>query len=480
MKHDPFPIPSAASLRLDAGSLATSIDIVERLRVFDHDGSLIATGADTWAAVGDEAHAISSAYWDQWLLCFPGDRAWAEHETARMIDIGVEFLRHRFLDPSGRAWIESIARSVISAFEAGLAPTALLSMINASDRAALAVLMRRVDHDDPRFPAMVDTLLRLSALEGEITVALYSGCRDHQAALSFTHMADEFEEKIVGTVTRASRDGEALRLQAERTSASVRGMLGKAAEVAAAAEQSADAMRGAAVTSAGLIRAIHDAREEVEAAAEITREATAQADEAVRISGDLSEHANSIESILGIIRQVASQTRLLSLNAAIEAARAGDFGRGFGVVAQEVKNLAHQTASATDDIAAKIAAIQAATRSTVKINDSIHETASAVHARALAIREAMEAQGQTVTTITAAIDETAMSAALTAGNIGIIHADTQRVANEIDEFGGSFLTLRDELADLVTSATSLAMRAAMPSMVDGRPLPIQADQASSR
>src|SRR3546814_18317353 len=88
-------------------------------------------------------------------------------------------------------------------------------------------------------------------------------------------------------------------------------------------------------------------------------------------ASDLSHHAKAIESILGLIRDIAGQTNLLALNATIEAARAGDAGRGFAVVAQEVKSLAAQTARATDDIATQIASIQAATQKTLAANGSI-------------------------------------------------------------------------------------------------------------
>ncbi|MGJ3629111.1 methyl-accepting chemotaxis protein [Sphingomonas sp. MMS24-JH45] len=126
-------------------------------------------------------------------------------------------------------------------------------------------------------------------------------------------------------------------------------------------------MRDAASTAAGLICAIEDARAEVETAAGTANRAAAHAGDAGRASETLSSHAQSIELILGLIRDIAGQTNLLALNATIEAARAGDAGRGFAVVAQEVKSLASQTARATDGIAAKIAAIQTATRVTGSI-----------------------------------------------------------------------------------------------------------------
>jgi len=229
-------------------------------------------------------------------------------------------------------------------------------------------------------------------------------------------------------------------------------MLSKTSEVAAAAEQSAIAMREAAQTAAGLIRAIEDARAEVEVAAGVASRAGEQASQAVKVSQALSAHVEAIESILGLIRDIAGQTNLLALNATIEAARAGDAGRGFAVVAQEVKSLASQTARATDDITAKITAIQQATRQTVDANGSIEDTVEEVQTSADRIREAMELQAQTVTMITAAVDETALAADSMSSTIAAIRSDTENVAKDIDEVEQGFGRFSEQIANFTSTA----------------------------
>jgi methyl-accepting chemotaxis protein len=451
--------PTAKNLP-EAGAMARQIDVRARLRVFDFDGSLMSSSREVWATLEPEIRSISDAYWQQWLRCFAEERNWALHESEKIIDVGIIFLRNRFLDTSGSAWIESIERSVAAAYAADVPPMALLSMISASDRAALEVLIRRTGADSDKLPTLIDTLMRLSALEGDITVELYNLYREYAAQAGRDKLAAEFRDSIGATVERASREGDALRIQAVHTSSSARGMLGKASEVAAAAEQSAVAMREAAQTAAGLIRAIEDARNEVESAADIATRASGQAGLAVGMSETLSEHAKSIESILGLIRDIAGQTNLLALNATIEAARAGDAGRGFAVVAQEVKSLANQTARATDDIASKIAAIQSATRGTVETNASIRETVSEVQESANRIRAAMEVQAQTVTAITAAVDETALAADSMSATIGAIREDTETVASEIDRVGQGFAALDGQLGSLKNSASDFVAKVA--------------------
>jgi methyl-accepting chemotaxis protein len=350
------------------------------------------------------------------------------------------------------AWIQSIADYGRRIFQEKTSVPVYMAARMQAASAIVDRLVERFSADPDKLAECISAFMRMNVFETDIILAQVSLLEAIEAAELRGRESEQFERRVAELVRASTDQSKALTERTRSTAASARGMLGKTSEVAAAAEQSAVAMREAAQTAAGLIRAIEDARSEVEVAAGVATRAGDQASQAVKVSQALSAHVEAIESILSLIRDIAGQTNLLALNATIEAARAGDAGRGFAVVAQEVKSLASQTARATDDITAKITAIQQATKQTVEANGSIQGTVEEVQSSADRIREAMELQAQTVTMITAAVDETALAADSMSSTIAAIRSDTENVAKDIDQVEQGFGRFSDQIAGFNSTA----------------------------
>jgi len=437
---------------IDKGASRHEADLRERLKLFDPEGTLEADCREIWSLIEPEKEEVARQFWVEYArapnLPFQLDDEKIEALTQRIIPY-VEAKYSRIADPQ---WVEMAAQYVAAATGANIALSTLYAGIAAAANKGHEIAGRKIRDDFERQMRLGKAATRATLLEVDVYGAHFDRLRATAEHDRRRAQGSDFNKEIMSVVERTASGSRKVRVQAADASQAARGMLGKTSEVAAAAEQSAVAMREAAQTAAGLIMAIEEARNEVEVAAGVAVRAGEQASKAVEVSQALSAHVEAIESILGLIRDIAGQTNLLALNATIEAARAGDAGRGFAVVAQEVKSLANQTARATDDIAAKIAAIQSATRQTVEANDSIQATVEEVQTSADRIRRAMEMQAQTVTMITAAVDETALAADSMSSTIAAIRADTENVASEIDEVEKNFSEVDEQMARFKATA----------------------------
>ena len=438
--------------------------IAAQVREYDWDGTIGAAAADIDALLtAADCEDIAHAFWQQYRS-LPATKKMLEGIEdvwlQRQLERSARYMRMKYSAPFDEQWGRSATKHAEMTRETGVPLAALLSALAFAHARTLAILETRVEGDVARMRRLSDVVQRLALIEADVMAAHLGRSERAQVAEERAAHAAAFRLHIADAIEGAAVLGERVRAQAASATQSVGSMVGRGAEVAAAAGESALAMRDAASTAAGLILAIEDARGEVEAAADIASQAAAQADRAVTVSEALSAHAKSIESILALIRTIAGQTNLLALNATIEAARAGDAGRGFAVVAQEVKSLASQTARATDDIAAQIGAIQAATQVTVESSASVRATIDDVKTSAPRIRRAREAQAQTVTAITAAVDETALAADATAGNMTAIMREGAGLARDVDTLGTEFAAIDDRLASLRSAAEEFSAKVA--------------------
>jgi methyl-accepting chemotaxis protein len=162
----------------------------------------------------------------------------------------------------------------------------------------------------------------------------------------------------------------------------------------------------------------------------IAEEAVRQAEQTDADISELSRTAERIGDVLKLITSIAEQTNLLALNATIEAARAGEAGRGFAVVASEVKALASQTAKATDEIGQQIAGIQTATQASVAAIKRIGGTIRQISDIAASIAIAVEEQGVATREISRNVQEVA-------GGTGKVAANISEVSHGARETGSA-------------------------------------------
>jgi len=226
---------------------------------------------------------------------------------------------------------------------------------------------------------------------------------------------DQQVQAVADKVDAAAQELLSTARSMQSISDAARGEAGKASEVSKVATEQTAAVGDA---TGQLDGAVNEISARVQESSKISQNAVTQIREAGSIVRTLSEASAEIGKVVSLIQAIAEQTNLLALNATIEAARAGEAGRGFAVVASEVKSLATQTAKATEEISGRISAVVGATEQAVAAIDGVDKTIARVNEIASTIAAAVEEQGATTSEIARAVGQTSQQTESLASSLG--------------------------------------------------------------
>jgi methyl-accepting chemotaxis protein len=259
------------------------------------------------------------------------------------------------------------------------------------------------------------------------------------------------EAKLAETMTAISQNAQTLGSASEELSAVAQQMSSNSEETtaqanvaAAASEQISTNITTVATSAEEMSASVKEIAKNASEAARVATQAVKVADETSRTVNKLGVSSTEIGKVIKVITSIAQQTNLLALNATIEAARAGEAGKGFAVVANEVKELAKQTAAATEDISGKIEAIQTDTEGAVKAITEISKIIGQINDIQNTIASAVEEQTATTNEIARNTNEAARGSSEIAKNV----TSVSLAAKSTSEGAANTLTAASELAKL--------------------------------
>jgi methyl-accepting chemotaxis protein len=296
-----------------------------------------------------------------------------------------------------------------------------------------------------------DNMIKTQELEA--TAAEQQKAAELEKQRFMQDMADNFEASVKGIVQSVSSSAEQLQGSASAMTSIAEETSRQATVVSVTTTQASGNVQTVASATEELSGSIGEITRQVAESVSIAQEAVNEVDRTNAGVASLTEAASKIGSVAQLIQAIASQTNLLALNATIEAARAGEAGKGFAVVASEVKNLATQTARATEEITGQITTIQHETSQTVTAIRSIGNTVVRL--------------SDISTSIAAAIEEQSAATQEIARNVQQAAIGTEEVARNITGVNDAAAQAGDAASQVLNAANDLSQQStALSSQVD--------------
>jgi methyl-accepting chemotaxis protein len=275
-----------------------------------------------------------------------------------------------------------------------------------------------------------------SAERIEAAVAAHEAAQAQTVEIRTTTMLDlsvRFESIVGSIIAGVTGAAVALRTTSQAMAGTAEETTRQSTVVAAASDEATQNVQTVSAATEQLTASIAEISQQITRASSMIKDSVRQANLSNDQVKGLTEAADKIGDVVSIISGIAGQTNLLALNATIEAARAGDAGKGFAVVASEVKILATQTAKATEEIAAHISAIQAATQSSARLIQGIAETIGQVDQSTTSIAAAIEQQGAATQEISRGIALAAQGTTEVAGGIAGVNLAARQTGSAAAE-----------------------------------------------